>query len=85
MPDSMQIRLSFYSYFKELAGCAETVEQVAEDSTLGALKTAVLARFPRLRAFENSMLVAVGVDYQDPGYVLKPEDQVALFPPVQGG
>jgi molybdopterin converting factor small subunit len=31
------------------------------------------------------MLVAVGVEYQGPEYVLKPGDEVSLFPPVQGG
>ena len=31
------------------------------------------------------MLVAVGVDYQKPDYLLKEGDEVSLFPPVQGG
>jgi molybdopterin converting factor small subunit len=29
--------------------------------------------------------MAVGVDYQDRSYVLKTDDEVSLFPPVQGG
>ncbi len=81
----MQIRVSFYSYFKELTGCAECMEPVVDNCTLGALKAAVLGRFPGLRPFEKSMLTAVGVDYQGPGYVLQAGDEVALFPPVQGG
>ena len=31
------------------------------------------------------MLTAVGLDYQDRGYVLQEGDKVSLFPPVQGG
>ena len=81
----MQIRVSFYSYFKDLAGCADYTEALPESITLGALKMAVLARFPGLRQFEKSMLTAVGVDYQGPDYVLRDGDEVAFFPPVQGG
>ena len=81
----MQIRVSFYSYFKDLAGCADYTAVIPDASTLAALRTFILAQFPRLQQFERSMLVAVGVDYQGPDYVLQPGDEVALFPPVQGG
>jgi molybdopterin converting factor small subunit len=42
-------------------------------------------RFPKLAAMQKSMLVAVGVEYQDRSYVLQNGDEVSLFPPVQGG
>jgi molybdopterin converting factor small subunit len=34
---------------------------------------------------EKSTLIAVGVEYPTRDYVLKDSDEVALFPPVQGG
>ena len=34
---------------------------------------------------QKATLMAVGVDYQGRGYVLKEGDEVSLFPPVQGG
>lgn len=81
----MNIRVSFYSYLKDLTGCAEYTAAVPEGATLTVLKSSLLTRFPGLHQFEKSMLTAVGVDYQGPGYVLQPGDDVALFPPVQGG
>ena len=45
----------------------------------------VFEKFPKLSAVQNSMLVAVGVDYQAGDYVLREGDEVSLFPPVQGG
>ena len=81
----MSIKVSFYSYFKDLTGCAETSEEVPERTTVNDLLNRLGARFPKLAPLRNSMLVAVGVDYQDRGYQLKPGDEVALFPPVQGG
>jgi molybdopterin converting factor small subunit len=79
------IKVSFYSYFKDLAGCAETTESLAAGTTIEGLLKTLSIRFPRLGAMQRSFLVAVGVDYQDRSYVLKEGDEVSLFPPVQGG
>jgi molybdopterin converting factor small subunit len=81
----MRISVHFYSYFKELVGCAQTEEVAAEGSTLAEFLRKLFQRFPKLAAMEKSMLVAVGVDYQSRNYILKEGDEVSLFPPVQGG
>jgi len=81
----MRVSVHFYSYFKEIAGCAEAAEVLADDHTLADLLKAVFQRFPKLAAMEKAMLVAVGVDYQPRNYILKDGDEVSLFPPVQGG
>ena len=81
----MRVTVHFYSYFKELAGCAETTEVMAENNTLTDLLKKVFQRFPKLAAMEKAMLVAVAVEYQPRNYVLKDGDEVSLFPPVQGG
>jgi molybdopterin converting factor small subunit len=87
IPIQVEIRVSvsFYSYFRDLTGCAETVEIVNDGETLGGLFEKLVSRFARLGPMRNSTLMAVGVDYQDRSYVLKPGDEVSLFPPVQGG
>jgi molybdopterin converting factor small subunit len=81
----MRVSVHFYSYFKDLTGCAQVDESAVEGSTLSDFLKRVFERFPKLAPMERSMLVAVGVDYQPRGYVLKDGDQVSLFPPVQGG
>jgi molybdopterin converting factor small subunit len=81
----MSVTVHFYSYFKDLAGCAQTAAEVAPGSTIADLQHGLFARFPKLAALRNSTLVAVGVDYQNRDYVLKAGDEVSLFPPVQGG
>ncbi len=81
----MQIKVTFYSYFKDLTGCGETIQDVSDGTTLAALYTQLIARFSKLAAMEKSTLIAVGVEYQPRTYILKEGDQVALFPPVQGG
>ncbi|HEY2951374.1 MAG TPA: MoaD/ThiS family protein [Verrucomicrobiae bacterium] len=81
----MQVSVHFYSYFKELTGCAETTETLPAGGTIGDLHQRLMARFPKLGEMRKSTLIAVGVEYQPREYVLKEGDEVSLFPPVQGG
>jgi molybdopterin converting factor small subunit len=81
----MNVTVRFYSYFKDITGCEELVESIPAGATLGQLHEQVAARFPKLQAMRNSTLTAVGVDYQTRDHVLQDGDEVALFPPVQGG
>ena len=81
----MEITVHFYSYFKDLTGCAKTAETVPRGSTLDDVMKKLISRFPKLGALQNSTLIAVGVDYQGRNYVLREGDEVSLFPPVQGG
>ena len=81
----MRVPVHFYSYFKDITGCAQTQEELPENNTLADLLKLVFQRFPKLAVMERAMLVAVGVDYQPRDYVLKAGDEVSLFPPVQGG
>ena len=82
---SMTVTVSFYSYFKDLTGAAQTTESLPAGSTLGALYDRLAERFPKLAAMRKSTLLAVGVEYQSRDYVLRDGDVVSLFPPVQGG
>ncbi len=81
----MRVSVSFYSYLRDLAGCARTTEVVPDGTRLGELHRQLTVRFPRLATMEKSTLLAVGVDYQPRDFVLRDGDEVALFPPVQGG
>jgi molybdopterin converting factor small subunit len=77
--------VSFYSYFRDLTGCSRVTETLPDGSTLEDLLNQLVIRFPKLASMRKSTLMAVGVDYQDLRYVLKADDEVSLFPPVQGG
>jgi molybdopterin synthase sulfur carrier subunit len=81
----MQVTINFYSYFKDLAGCDRATETVSPGTTLAELFDRVCARFPRLVPMRRSTLMAVGLEYREMNWVLRDGDEVALFPPVQGG
>lgn len=81
----MRITVHFYSYFRDLTGADEATETLEAGATVADLLKQLFARFPKLEAMQNSMLIAVGLEYQKRDYKLKEADQVSLFPPVQGG
>jgi molybdopterin converting factor small subunit len=81
----MRVTVCFYSWFKELTGCARLEETLPDGSTVAVLLARLIARFPKLAELQRSMLIAVGLDYQGRNYVLNEGDEVSLFPPVQGG
>ena len=81
----MNVTIHFYSYFKELTGCAEISELVPAGTTVEALHERLLERFPKLAPMRKSTLIAVGVEYVPRQHVLKEGEEVSLFPPVQGG
>ncbi|MGH7973836.1 MAG: MoaD/ThiS family protein, partial [Limisphaerales bacterium] len=60
----MSITVSFYSYFKDLTGCARATEHVPPGSSLSDLLQIIFKRFPKLDGMQKSALIAVGVDYQ---------------------
>lgn len=81
----MKVTVTFHSYFRELTGCTQLVEEVIEGTQLEDLMKSMRERFPKIKSMERSTLKAVGVEYQSGEYVLQEGDEVSLFPPVQGG
>ena len=81
----MNVRISFYSYFKELTGTESVSESLPEGSTIEDLCQLLWSRFPKLAGMRKATLIAVGVEYQGADYQLKEGDEVSFFPPVQGG
>ncbi|MBU6401908.1 MAG: MoaD/ThiS family protein [Verrucomicrobia bacterium] len=81
----MRVQIDFYSYFKDLTGCARAFAALPPGSTIADLLRHLYVRFPKLAPMQRATLIAVGVEYQKPDYMLQDGDEVALFPPVQGG
>ena len=81
----MRVTVCFFSWFKDLAGCARTEATLPAASTVEELLRTLVVRFPELAPIERSALIAVGLDYQQRRYVLQDGAEVSLFPPVQGG
>ena len=45
----MTVQVHFYSYFKELTGTAQAVQQLPDGATLGELHRQLMLRFPNCK------------------------------------
>ncbi|MCA1629308.1 MAG: molybdenum cofactor biosynthesis protein MoaE [Acidobacteria bacterium] len=82
----VRVRLLLFGAAREAAGGAEShALEVAAPATAAGVFEEALARFPPLRRFGRSLLVAVNEEYAAPDAEVREGDEVAIFPPVSGG
>ena len=82
---NLGVVVHLWSYFKDLAGTSRLMVEVPTGSSLERVLDEVYRRHPSLGALRQSTLLAVGVEYQGASYVVRPGDEISMFPPVQGG
>lgn len=81
----MKVRVQFFSRLKDLAGTAEADCDLPDGSTVADLLVHLYQRSSALRDWDSSILVGAGVEFVERDYVLQPNDEIAIMPPVQGG
>jgi molybdopterin converting factor small subunit len=81
----MKVRVQFFSRLRDLAGATEIELDISEGTKVAELLETLYAQTPALRDWDKSILVASGVEFVGRDYVVKPNDEIAIMPPVQGG
>jgi len=81
----MKVRAQFYAQLRELVGNHELEVELRQDATVSELLEKVYAQKPSLRGHDKSILVGAGLEFVDRNYKLKPGEEIAIMPPVQGG
>ena len=81
----MQVTVRLFATYREVAGSKELKVQLAAGATVRSLLDAIYAKHPRLKGFEETMLLAVNHEFVDAASTLREGDEVALMPPVSGG
>ncbi len=81
----MKIHVQFYAQLRDLVGMCELDLDVAEGATVRDLLEEIYAQQPALRSHDKSILIGAGVEFVDRNYELKPNEEIAIMPPVQGG
>ena len=82
---TMKTHVQFYAQLRDLVGTRELVVDLAEGATVHDLLAEIYAQQPALRLHDKSILVGAGVEFVDRNYELKPGEEIAIMPPVQGG
>lgn len=81
----MRVRVRLFARLRDVAGAGEIVREVPGGATVGALWTQMLAEWPDLAPYEQSVSCAVNTDYARFSATLAEGDEVAFLPPVSGG
>ncbi len=81
----MRLKVRYFASIREFTRLREEEIELSDGATADTLKHSVLNRHTSLKGLESNILVAINGSFVDPNRVLKPGDEVALFPPVSGG
>ena len=81
----MKIRVLFFSVLRDVTGAPEFDVETGPDARVSDLLTELFARWPKLKGWETSLLVAIDQTYAKRGAALHDGAEVAIMPPVQGG
>ncbi|MCA1963313.1 MAG: MoaD/ThiS family protein [Prosthecobacter sp.] len=81
----MKLRVLFFSVLRDLTGCEEVPWTCPPGADLNLLLEQLFAKWPALRPWEPSLLLAVDCTYVSRSHPLTEGCEVAIMPPVQGG
>lgn len=81
----MIVRVCFFARTRDLAGTGVAEFEIAEGSTVGALRGCLAERYPALVGILQRCALAVNNEFAEEVQVLSDHAEVALLPPVSGG
>ena len=79
------MRIQFFSQLKEVVGHGEVAVDLPAGATVADLLAKLFQLYPALQRWERNILIGAGVEFVDRSYVIQPNDDIAVMPPVQGG
>ena len=80
-----KVTLLFFATIRDKMGRKSVEMNIAEDMTVGGLKTRLSEEYPVLKDSLRSVLVAINHEYALDEAILPQGAEIALFPPVSGG
>jgi molybdenum cofactor cytidylyltransferase len=85
-PDAtMTVRVRLFALARERAGRPEVEVELAPPATVGDLRAALAARFPRLGPLCAGAMISVDEEYATDATPVTSASRLALIPPVSGG
>ena len=80
------VRVLLFSVLQDAAGGQKEVElEIVPDTTVDDLLGELYVRWPELRKWDGQIRVGVDLEYVNRSHLIKPGQEVAVMPPVQGG
>jgi len=81
----LKVKVLYFASLKSKLNKSYEDIEIEKDTTVQALKTLLLKKYPDLKGFLENCMIAVNESYVDDNTLLKDNDTVAIIPPVGGG
>ncbi len=81
----MKIRAQFFAQLRDVTGASEETIELSDGATVADLIEKLYEQRPALRDWDKNILIGSGVEFVDRQHVLRPNEEIAIMPPVQGG
>src|SRR5882724_1223867 len=81
----IHVRVLFFGAARDAAGHESLELQINSPANVASVFTQLLADYPALARFGNSLLLAVNQEYALPDREISDGDELAVLPPVSGG
>jgi MoaE-MoaD fusion protein len=81
----MRVRVLFFGMLKDIVGKPADAIDLPEGASVRDVLAKYESLIPRLKECLPSLALAVNQQYAGPDTILRPDDEVALLPPVSGG
>src|SRR5216684_1962269 len=81
----IHVRVLFFGAARDATGREELELSLSSPANVASAFAQLLADYPALSRFGNSLLLAVNQEYALPDRKLSDNDELAVLPPVSGG
>jgi molybdopterin converting factor small subunit len=81
----VKVTVQLFAEFRRATGAGRFELELPGPATVGSVIEAAHARYPVLRQYARSTLVAKGLEFAQPDDAVREGDEISLMPPVMGG
>ena len=81
----MRIRVRCFAWAQEITGAEDIELEIPDGGTVAELRDRIAQKFPSLTGKMESLAISVNQEFARDRDVIRPEDEVALIPPISGG
>ncbi len=81
----MKVHVEFFSRLREVVEAADLTVELPDKATVAVLLAELYQRYPTLAKWDGNILIGAHLEFVGRDYALRPGDEIAIMPPVQGG
>lgn len=81
----MKVKVKFFASHRRVVGKSELDIELEEKTTINKLMEMLIDKYPKLKKLDKYTKASLNHKFVKRSELLKNGDEIALFPPVEGG